>query len=90
MNAIKQLRRYLVKNPGSPSSKVLARLTAAVAEEASFPLGDLYRLDGEAFDLAMELLRDWRLNRYYAARIKLFDAVLAEVGDEVGAPAKGG
>jgi hypothetical protein len=90
MNAIKQVRRYLVKNPGSPSSKVLARLTAAVAEETSFPLGDLYRLDGEAFDLAMELLRDWRLNRYYAARIKLFDAVLAEVGDEVGTSERAG
>lgn len=90
MNAIKQVRRYLVKHPGSPSAKVLARLTAAVAEEAPFPLGDLYRLDAEAFDLAMELLRDWRLNRYYAARIKLFDVVLAEVGDEAGAPAKAG
>ena len=24
----------------------------------------------------MELLKDWRLDRYYAARIKLFDVVL--------------
>lgn len=76
VNAIKQVRKYLLKHPKSPSSAVLRRLTSAVAEEAQFPLGELYQLDAEAFDLAMELLRDWRLDRYYAARIKLFDVVL--------------
>lgn len=79
MNAIKEVRRYLLKNPGTPSAGILARMTAAVAEEAVFPLGDLYKLDGESFDLAIELLRDWRLNRYYASRIKLFDTVLEEI-----------
>ena len=79
MNAIKEVRRYLVKNPGTPSAKILARLTAAIAEETEFPLGELYLLDGESFDLAIDLLRDWRLNRYYASRIKLFDAVLEEI-----------
>ena len=79
MNAIKQVRKYLLKNPKTDSSLVLARLISAVAEESAFPLGDLYRLDAEAFDLAIELLRDWRLDRYYAARIKLFDVVLSDV-----------
>lgn len=79
MNAIKEVRRYLIKHPRTASSKILARLTEAVAEESAFPLGDLYALDREAFDLAIELLQDWRLDRYYAARIKLFDAVLGEI-----------
>ena len=56
-------------------------MTAAVAEEAVFPLADLYRLDGESFELAIDLLRDWRLNRYYSSRIKLFDAVLEEISN---------
>jgi hypothetical protein len=77
MNAIKEVRRYLLRHPGAASSKSLARLTAALAEEQSFPLAELYALEQEAFDLAIELLRDWRLDRYYAARIKLFDVVLA-------------
>lgn len=79
MNAIKEVRKYILKHPKSASAKVLARLTAAVAEETSFPLGDLYTLDREAFDLAIELLQDWRLDRYYASRIKLFDVVLGEI-----------
>ena len=28
---------------------------------------------------AIDLMKDWRLDRYYAARIKLFDVVLNEV-----------
>lgn len=86
MNAIKEVRKYLLKNSGSPSARVLARLTAAIAEESDFPLGDLYSLDGEAFDLAIDLMKDWRLDRYYAARIKLFDVVLNEVPAPVPAP----
>jgi hypothetical protein len=84
MNAIKEVRRYLLKHPGTASSKVLARLTAAIGEESTFPLGDLYTLEAEAFDLAIELMKDWRLDRYYAARIKLFDAVLSEIPDAPG------
>jgi hypothetical protein len=79
MNAIKEVRKYLLKHRGTPSAAILARMTAAVAEEAVFPLGDLYKLDAESFDLAIDLLRDWRLNRYYAARIRLFDVVIHDL-----------
>jgi hypothetical protein len=78
MNAIKEVRRYLLRHPDTASSKTLARLTSALAEEELFPLGELYALEQEAFDLAIELMRDWRLDRYYAARIKLFDVVLSQ------------
>jgi hypothetical protein len=78
MNAIKQVRQFLLEHPGSPSAQGLARLTEALAEEADFALGTLYDLNAQAFDLAIELLRDWRLDRYYASRIKLFDVVLNE------------
>jgi hypothetical protein len=76
MKAIKEVRKYLQSHPGTPDSQILSRLAAALGDEAAFPLGELYELDGEAFELAIELMRDWRLDRYYAARIKLFDAVL--------------
>jgi len=78
MNAIKEVRKYLQRHPGTASSRGLARLTAALAEEKALPLKDLYSLDADAFDLAIGLLQDWRLDRYYAARIKLFDGVLRE------------
>jgi hypothetical protein len=79
MNAIKAIRKHLEKNPDAPSSKALARLVAALAEERSYPLAELYAMDYDAFEMALELLRDWRLDRYYAARMKLFDFALSTV-----------
>jgi hypothetical protein len=76
MHAIKGVRKYLLKYPQSPDAAVLRRLTAALGEEREFQLSELYGLEREAFDLAMELMADWRLDRYYASRVKLFDAVL--------------
>lgn len=79
MNAIKTIRKHLEKHPDKASSKALARLVAALAEEKSYPLSELYAMDYETFELALELLRDWRLDRYYAARLKLFDFALSAV-----------
>jgi hypothetical protein len=76
MHAIKGVRKYLLKNPGTADAAVLRRLTAALGEEREFQLTELYGLEREAFDLAMELMADWRLDRFYASRVKLFDAVL--------------
>jgi hypothetical protein len=85
MNAIKQIRKYLENDPQSENAKILGRLTAALAEEGQFSLADLYRLDYETFNLAIDLLKDWRLDRYYAARIRLFDVVLNQVQVETDA-----
>ena len=79
MNAIRDLRKYLLKNPSSDSAKVLAKLALALANERDFALSDLYRLPFEEFELAIEVMRDWRLDRYYASRVQLFDVVLNEV-----------
>lgn len=75
MNAIKKVRKYLQANPESEQSRCLAQLVAALAQEEAFPLKSLYQLDMETFGLAVELMRDWRLERYYASRLKLFDTV---------------
>jgi len=89
MNAIKAIRKHLEKNPDAPSSKALARLVAALAEEKSYSLAELYAMDYDAFEMALELLRDWRLDRYYAARLKLFDFALSTVIPEVKANGTG-
>jgi hypothetical protein len=83
MNAIKKVRRYLLNNPDQASARVLRRLVVTLGEEGQFPLADLYAMDLEAFDLALELMRDWRLDRYYAARIKLFDVALEGLPESV-------
>jgi hypothetical protein len=39
-----------------------------------FLVKDLYQLDIQEFDLAMEVLKDWRIDRFYLGKAKAFDA----------------
>jgi hypothetical protein len=79
LHAIKQIGKYLAKNPTSESAGALVQFATALAEERNFSLGDLYRLNYEEFELAIDLLKDWRVDRYYAGEIKLFETVLKAV-----------
>ncbi|WP_038210105.1 hypothetical protein [Xenophilus azovorans] len=73
MNAIKEARRFIEKNPDDASARILARLVLALETDHGFELVTLYDLDYDAFQLAIDILREWRLDRYYAGKAKLFD-----------------
>lgn len=85
MHAIKKVRLFIEANPASAAAKALAQLTASLASERPYDLSQLYALNLETFDLAIELLRDWRLDRYYAARLRLLDTIVAQVLPELAA-----
>lgn len=73
MNAIKVARRFIEADPTHPSSKILASLVLALESRSSFELIQLYDLDYKRFQVAMDILKEWRLDRYYASKSKLFD-----------------
>lgn len=73
MNAIKEARQIIKAAPASDASRALARLVLALESEADFPLASLYALDLKSFGLAMDILNEWRLDRYYARKGKLLD-----------------
>jgi len=73
MHAIKEARKFIAKDPANPSAQTLARLVLALESEAAFPIADIYELDLDRFNLAIEILHEWRLDRYYAGKAKLFD-----------------
>lgn len=76
MNAIKVARRLIETDPTHASAKILAQLVLALESEASFELVTLYELDYKSFQLAMDILKEWRLDRYYASKSKLYDLSL--------------
>jgi hypothetical protein len=41
-----------------------------------FPISQLYTLDFQRFALALRILDEWRLDRYYAGKARLFDVSL--------------
>lgn len=76
MNAIKQAQKLIAKDPQSEFAKTLAQLVLTLESAESFPLQKLYDLDLVHFDVALEILREWRLDRYYAGKSKLYDMSL--------------
>jgi hypothetical protein len=76
MNAIKVARRFIETDPTNESAQILARLVLALESEIGFELVHLYDLDYKSFQLAIDILKEWRLDRYYASKSKLFDLSL--------------
>ncbi|RYF65206.1 MAG: hypothetical protein EOO22_23095 [Comamonadaceae bacterium] len=73
MNAIKTARKLISADPTSEASRTLAQLVLALESEGSFGVTDLYQLDLKRFELAIDILKEWRIDRYYVGKAKLFD-----------------
>jgi hypothetical protein len=73
MNEIKKARKLIETDPHTPAAKTLANLVRALESEEKFKLGDLYELNYDNFDIAIGILKEWRLDRYYSGKAKLHD-----------------
>lgn len=73
MRAIKKSRRLILNQPQSLAAQTLSRLILSLENETDFSISDLYQLDLKEFDLAINLLEEWRLDRFYEGKAKLFD-----------------
>lgn len=73
MRAIKKARRQIESDPTSNAGRTLSDLVLALESNGSFELGRIYDLDPDTCTLALELLEEWRLDRYYAGKARLFD-----------------
>jgi hypothetical protein len=74
MKAIMSAQRTIRSAPETPAAKTLAGLMASLESESQFDLGSLYQLDFESFELALAILKDWRIDRYCAGKAKLFES----------------
>ena len=73
MHSIKEARKFIQKNPDLADAQILSRLILALESEADFSISDIYLLDGQRFQLALDIMEEWRLDRFYAGKAKLFD-----------------
>lgn len=76
MNAIKKARQIITAEPESQTALILARLVLALESDAEFSLSSIYTLDLESFDLAIDIMKEWRLDRYFTGKAKLLDVSL--------------
>jgi hypothetical protein len=76
MQIIKEVRKFVETNPANPSAQILARLVLALESETDFAITDIYKLDFDRFQMALKILEEWRIDRYFAGKAKLFDISL--------------
>lgn len=73
MNAIKKARKLIESAPQSVAATTLSHLVRALESSESFEIGDLYELDHADFSLAIDILKEWRLDCHHVRKAKLHD-----------------
>jgi hypothetical protein len=79
-NAVKSIAKFIQKNPEDVATPILKELCAVLDTSGAFELGRLYDLDKKPFELAIDLLEEWRFDRHvFERRLQKY---LAEPVDE--------
>jgi hypothetical protein len=73
MRAIKEARKFIEREPQTLAAQTLSRLVLALENQSPFSISEIYSLNYDQFNLALEILQEWRIDRYYASKVKLFD-----------------
>lgn len=87
MLAIKKARKLIENNPDDAAAKIIAALVLALESETTLSVAQLYSLDDKRFELALEILNEWRLDRHYASKLRLIDSSAVAQGLVKAAPA---
>ena len=76
MRAIKKARKIIETDPSSDAAKALTSLIFALETDADFSFKKLYELQIKDFDLMIEVMKDWRLDRYYEGKAKAISTAI--------------
>lgn len=79
MNAAKKIRHFIQTQENPGQIQVLKDLAAALELGQPFNLRALYEIDMRYFDVALELLKDWRFDHHIASRSKLVERLTVEI-----------
>ncbi|MBS4099268.1 MAG: hypothetical protein KGZ83_20855 [Sulfuricella sp.] len=75
MNTLKQLEKHLLHAKSQKDSEVFWRLARALCLQEEFKLAELYELSYDDFQLALDVLKNWRLDRYTKTKERLKELV---------------
>lgn len=80
MRAIKKARKLIENDPTTDVAQTLAKLILSLETNADFSLKPLYDLGMEDFELVIEVMKDWRLDRFYEGKAKAISTALQASG----------
>jgi len=82
-NAVKNIAKYIKNNADSPAATTLRGLCAALESPQPFEIASIYDLDKKTFELALNLLEEWRFDRHVVERrLQKYLERWDEVGEE--------
>jgi hypothetical protein len=64
MDALQKVIKKIHADPAHPTSSILRALIKSLDEGVQFDLGKLYQLNYSDFGLALDLLKQWRLDSF--------------------------
>ena len=73
MSAFKEARKIISKDPNSKESQIFSYLIVALEMGHEFLLSELYKLDYDTFKLALRVIDEWRNDRYFRSKVKVYD-----------------
>jgi hypothetical protein len=76
MRAIKKARKIIEKDPSSETAQALTSLILSLETDADFSLKKMYSLSMNDFELMLEVMSDWRLDRYYEGKAKAINTAI--------------
>lgn len=74
MHAIKKARKIIEKDASKPFAKVLSKLILSLETEENFQIKQIYDLSHTEFNLVIEIIKEWRIDRHYMGKSKTFAA----------------
>jgi hypothetical protein len=73
MSAFKEARKIIERDPGSRDAQIFSYLIVALEMGHEFLLSELYKLEYDRFKLALRVMDEWRNDRFYRSKVKLYD-----------------
>ncbi len=73
MSAFKEARKIIANDPTSQDAQIFSYLIVALEMGHEFLLSELYKLDYDTFKLAIRVMEEWRNDRFFRSKVKLFD-----------------
>lgn len=76
MIAIKKAQKIIKRETDSVVASIFSELVLSLEKNTTFSLHRLYELDYKNFEIAVEIIKEWRLDRYYASKVKILASAI--------------
>jgi hypothetical protein len=73
MFAANQIHKKIRLQPESDVAKIFSRLIVSLEGDEPIKLQEIYSMPFDDFKLAIAIIRDWRVERYYKSKMKVLD-----------------